>query len=87
MDSDSFSELDSDLEYNSEEDTEDDNYEDIPILSLLSSDTSIPCSKHSIRTQIQAVTFLDMNIPHLEITAKTGISKAQLYKLRDKAIF
>jgi hypothetical protein len=27
-----------------------------------------------------------LNIPHFEITAKTGISKAQIYKLREKAI-
>ena len=52
MDSDSFSVLDSDIEYNSEEDTKDDNYKDIPILSLLLSDTSISCPKYSIEAQI-----------------------------------
>src|SRR6059058_316153 len=49
-----------------------------------SSGTSTP--KHSIGAQIQAVTFLELNIPHFEITSRTGISKAQIYKLRDKAI-
>ena len=42
--------------------------------------------KHSIGARIQAITFLELNIPHFEITAKTGISKAQIYKLREKAL-
>jgi hypothetical protein len=52
MDSDSFSKLESDLEYDSEENTEDDYHKDIPILSLPLSNTSIPCPKHSIGAQI-----------------------------------
>jgi hypothetical protein len=86
MDSpDSFSESDNDLEYDSEDD------EDFLKLSKSSSGTSTPTPrpkrpKHSIGARIQAVTFLELNIPHLEITARTGISKAQLYKLRNKAI-
>jgi len=56
--------------------------ESIESLSTLS--TSRP--KHSIGARIQAVTFLDLGIPHSEITKRTGISKAQLYKTRDKAI-
>jgi hypothetical protein len=43
-------------------------------LSEPSSGTSTP--KHSIRTRIQAISFLELNIPHFEIIAKTGISKA-----------
>jgi hypothetical protein len=39
-----------------------------------SSRTSTP--QHSIGARIQAVTFLELNIPHFKITAKTGISKA-----------
>ena len=49
-----------------------------------SSHTSRP--KHSIGARIQAVTFLELGIPHLEITKRTGISKAQIYKIRDQAI-
>ena len=51
-----------------------------------SSHTSISRPKHSIGARIQAVTFLDLGIPHLEITKRTGISKVQIYKIRDKAI-
>ena len=51
-----------------------------------SSYISISWPKHSIGAWIQAVTFLDLGIPHLEITKKTSISKAQIYKIRDKAI-
>ena len=52
----------------------------------LSSHTSVSRPKHSIGARIQAVTFLHLEIPHLEITRRTGISKAQIYKIRDKAI-
>jgi hypothetical protein len=85
MDSDSDSDLDS----------EDSSFLDIsssgppsPILSEVSSEPSLlhPRPKHSIGARIQAVTFFELDIPHHEITARTGISKAQLYKLRDKAI-
>src|SRR5277367_2094772 len=51
-----------------------------------SSTTSTPHLKHSIGVRIQAISFLELNILHFEITAKTGISKSQIYKLRDKAI-
>jgi hypothetical protein len=49
--------------------------------SELSSRTSTPCPKHSIGARIQAVTFFKLGIPHQEITRRTGISTAQLYKL------
>jgi hypothetical protein len=52
----------------------------------LSSYISISHLEHSIRARIQAITFLNLGIPHSEITKKTSISKAQLYKIRDKAI-
>jgi hypothetical protein len=42
--------------------------------------------KHSIGARIQAISFLELNMPHFEIIAKTGISKAQIYKLREKAL-
>jgi hypothetical protein len=76
MDLESASDLDSDSESDYESDS--------PLES--SSRTSTPCPKHSVRARIQAVSFLELNIPHFTITAKTGISKAQIYKLRDKAI-
>jgi hypothetical protein len=50
----------------------------------LPSKTSIP--RHSIGARIQAITFLELGIPHWDIKAKTGVSKSQLYKLRNKAI-
>jgi hypothetical protein len=50
----------------------------------LPSRTSIP--RHSIRARIQAITLLELGIPHWDIKAKTGVSKSQLYKLRNKAI-
>jgi hypothetical protein len=88
MDSNSDSNLDSeiDLYSDSASEIEYDSEPPSPILSEPSSKTSLPHPKHSIGARIQAVTFLELNIPYLEITAKTGISKAQLYKLRDKAI-
>jgi hypothetical protein len=50
----------------------------------LPSRTSIP--RHSIRARIQAITLLELGIPHWDIKAKTGVSKSQLYKLWNKAI-
>ena len=44
-----------------------------------SSGTSTPQLKYSIGARIQAVTFLELDMPHFEITAKTGISKSQIY--------
>jgi hypothetical protein len=84
---DSDSESDSSSEYNLQNlfgSSEDE--ESIELLSKPSSWTSTPCPKHNIGTRIQAVTFLELGIPHLEITRKTGVSKAQLYKLQDKAL-
>jgi hypothetical protein len=86
--------MSSDSDFNSEIDSDSDSASEIeynfeppsPILSEPSSETSTSRPKHSIGARIQAVTFLELNILHLEITAKTGISKAQLYKLQDKAI-
>src|ERR1700730_17075282 len=88
---DSNSESDSSLEYDlqnlfeSSEDEESIELSSKPS-SRTSSGTSTPRPKHSIGAWIQAVTFLELGIPHLEITRKTGVSKAQLYKLRDKAL-
>jgi hypothetical protein len=81
----------SDFESNSESDSDlGADLEPPPSLDLLpsepSSRTSTPQLKHSIGARIQAITFLELNIPHFEITSRTGISKAQIYKLRDKAI-
>jgi hypothetical protein len=69
LDIDVYSDLASEIEYKSKPPLS-------PILLEPSFETSIPCLKHSIRARIQAVTFLELNIPHLEITAKTGISKS-----------
>jgi hypothetical protein len=46
-----------------------------------SSKTSTPYERHSIRARIQAITLLELGIPHWEIKTKTKISKSQLYKL------
>ena len=51
-----------------------------------SSGTSTSHPKYSIRARIQAVTFFELGIPYSEITKKTGISTAQLYKICNKAI-
>src|SRR5450432_4208174 len=48
--------------------------------------TSTSNSKHSIRARIQAITYLELGLPHFQITAKTGVSKSQIYKLREKAL-
>jgi hypothetical protein len=94
MDLESASDLDSDSESDYESDSEAD-LEPPHSLNLLPSEPSFrtsipclkqPCLKHSVRTRIQAVSFLELNILHFTITTKTGISKAQIYKLRDKAI-
>ena len=42
--------------------------------------------RHSIGARIQANTLLEIGIPHWDIKAKTGISKSQVYRLRNKAI-
>jgi hypothetical protein len=97
---DSDLELDSDSEYDlqnlfeSSEDKE--SYELSSELSSKpssepSSRTSTPCPKHSclkhlIGARIQAVSFFELGIPYQEITRRTGILTAQLYKLYDKAI-
>jgi len=84
------SDLESDIRSDSESDYESDSDlgADLEPPNLLSSEPSsgISTPRHSIGARIQAVTFLELKIPHFEITAKTGISKAQIYKLRDKAI-
>ena len=81
--------MDSDSDWDSDSDY------DLPNLFELSEDEesveqlsymSISRPKYSIGARIQAVTFLDLGIPHLEITKRTGISKVQIYKIRDKAI-
>jgi hypothetical protein len=47
-------------------------------ISLISepSTTSIPNSKHTIGARIQALTYLELGLPHFQITTKTGVSKA-----------
>jgi hypothetical protein len=57
---------------------------ELPPSELLPSGTSIP--RHSIGARIQAITLLELGIPHWDIKAKTGVSKSQLYKLQNKAI-
>jgi hypothetical protein len=72
----------------SESDSSDSSFLDIsssasasPIPSEESSKASVTHTRHSIGTRIQAVTLLDRNVPHFEITAQTNISKAQIYSL------
>jgi hypothetical protein len=93
MDQESASDLDSDSESDYISEYESDSEADLdpphsPNLLPLesSSGTSTPCPKHSVGARIQAISFLELNILHFTIIAKTGISKAQIYKLRDKAI-
>jgi hypothetical protein len=97
---DSNSELDSNSEYDLQsffESSEDE--ESYELSSELSSKPSSkpssgtstprlkhPRPKHSIGARIQAVNFFELDNPHQEITRRTGISTAQLYKLWDKAI-
>ena len=47
-----------------------------PTPSELSSVASVTRTRYSVGARIQAITLLELNIPHLEITAQTGISKA-----------
>jgi hypothetical protein len=75
MDLESASDFDSDSETDLEADLEPPLSPNLLPLEL-SSRTSTPCLKHSIRARIQAVSFLELNIPHFEIIAKIGISKA-----------
>jgi len=74
------SDLESDIRSDSESDYESDSDlgADLEPPDLLSSEPSsgISTPQHSIGAQIQAITFLELNIPHFEITAKTEISKA-----------
>ena len=46
-----------------------------PIVLELSFEASVIRTRHSIRVRIQAITLLELDILHLEITAQTGISK------------
>ena len=79
---DSDSDWDSDSDYNLQNLFEVSDNESVELPPYM----SISRPKHSIGARIQAVTFLNLGIPHAEITKNTGISKAQLYKIRDKAI-
>jgi hypothetical protein len=56
----------------------------IPLIE--SSKASVTRTRHSIGACILAITLLDRNVLHHEITAQTNISKAQIYSLREKAI-
>jgi hypothetical protein len=40
-----------------------------PIPSEQSAKASVACTRHSIGARIQAITLIELNIPHLEITA------------------
>jgi hypothetical protein len=93
----SENDYESDYESNYKSDYESDYYSDSnsdsdigvevasePTSEVSSTSTSWP--KHSIGARIQALSFLELNIPHFEIIAKTRISKAQIYKLREKAL-
>jgi hypothetical protein len=90
MDSDSESRSESDLEYDLDRDPFGLSESEPSVSELSVSEPLLEIRtrrpKHSIRARIQAVTFLELGIPYLEITEKTGISKSQLYKLRNKAI-
>ena len=59
-----------------------------PIPSEQSSQASVTGTgiRHSVGARILAITLLNRNISHHEITAQTNISKAQIYNLRQKAI-
>jgi hypothetical protein len=57
-----------------------------PVPSVESSKASVIRTRHSIGAHILAITLLDRNVPHHEITAQTNVSKAQIYNLREKAI-
>ena len=59
---------------------------DLLLSNLLSSITSTTSSKHSIGARIQSITYLELGLPVFQIIAKTGVSKAQIYKLREKAL-
>ena len=57
-----------------------------PVPSAESSKASVTRTRHSIRARILAITLLDRNVLHHEITTQTNISKAQIYSLQEKAI-
>ena len=82
MDLDSESISESDLEYNLDQDLFglSKSKEPLELSKLLVSEPLLeiltPRLKHSIKAQIQAVTFLELGIPYLEITKKTKISKS-----------
>jgi hypothetical protein len=42
--------------------------------------------RHSIGARIQALTYLELELPIFQIEAKTGIGKAQIYNIRKKAL-
>jgi hypothetical protein len=94
-DFDSNTDLDSDSEIDFHSDSSDSasasdsyNLEPSPIISEPSLEPSILCPasiprpKHSIGARLFAIVSLEVySVPHAQITATTGISKAQIYKL------
>jgi hypothetical protein len=88
--SESESESESDLEYDLDRDLFGLSKSEEPLelseLSVLEPLVEIPTlrPKHSIRARIQAITFLELGIPHLEITKKTRISGiVEVYHVED----
>jgi transposase len=57
-----------------------------PLVEPLIEPSVSKAPKHSIGARIQALSFLELNMPQFEITARTGISKSWIYKLRKKAL-
>jgi hypothetical protein len=49
---------------------------DLSLLEPSDSTTSLPNSKHTIGARIQAITYLELGLPHFQIIAKIGVSKA-----------
>jgi hypothetical protein len=58
----------------------------LPTSEPSNSRASTPNPKQTIRARIQALTYLELSLPHFQITAKIGVSKAQVNKLREKAL-
>ena len=83
---DSYSDLDSGSNNSSFLDISSSSASASPIPVEESSKASVTYKRHSIGARIQAVTLLDRNVPHHEITTQTNISKTQIYSLREKAI-
>jgi hypothetical protein len=85
----SESDYDSDYEsdYYSDSDSNSDVEEELASESISEVPKAITSRlKYTVGARIQALSFLELNMPIFDITAKTGISKAQIYKLREKSL-